>query len=127
MGRKFIQKSNFRVQGMFCNNCIEKNQNQTHFEKGTSESLYYLALIPPCIYAATISIIKKLQYNFPKMKGGGGSKAIWNFSENSSDLVAPPFPCCDDDTNDAPCRYHFPCTAQCNQFLVDQCASSDHL
>ena len=23
---------------------------------------------------------------------GGGSKAVWNFSENSSDLVAPPFP-----------------------------------
>ena len=26
---------------------------------------------------------KKLQYDFPKMRGGG-SKAIWNFSENSS-------------------------------------------
>ena len=27
------------------------------------------------------------------MRGrGGGSKAVWNFSENSSDLVAPPFP-----------------------------------
>ena len=54
---------------MFFNNCIEKNQNQTHFEEGTSESLYYLALISPCIYA-TMSIIKKLQYNFPKMRGG---------------------------------------------------------
>ena len=30
---------------------------------------------------------KKLQYNFPKMRGGG-SKVIWNFSENSSYLVA---------------------------------------
>ena len=38
-----------------------------------------------------ISIIKKLQYNFPKMRGGG-SKAVWNFSKNSSDLVAGPFP-----------------------------------
>ena len=28
---------------------------------------------------------KNLQYNFPKM--GGGSKAVWNFSENSSVLV----------------------------------------
>ena len=28
---------------------------------------------------------KKLQYNFPKMSGGG-SKAVWNFSENSSVL-----------------------------------------
>ena len=30
---------------------------------------------------------KKLQHNFPKMRGGGGgSKAVWNFSENSSVL-----------------------------------------
>ena len=28
----------------------------------------YLALIPPCIYC-TISIIRKLQHNFPKMRG----------------------------------------------------------
>ena len=35
--------------------------------------------------------LKKLQYNFPK-KRGGGSKAVWNFSENSSDLVAWPVP-----------------------------------
>ena len=34
---------------------------------------------------------KKLQYNFPKMRGGG-SKAGWNFSKNSSNLVAGPFP-----------------------------------
>ena len=51
---------------------------------------YYLALVPPCIYS-TISIIKNLQNNFPKMRGGG-SKAVWNISENSSDLVAPSFP-----------------------------------
>ena len=31
-----------------------------------------------------------MQYNFPKMRGEG-SKAVWNFSENSSDLVAWPF------------------------------------
>ena len=29
----------------------------------------------------------KLQYNFTKVRGG--SKAVWNFSENWSDLVAP--------------------------------------
>ena len=31
---------------------------------------------------------KNLQHNFPKMRGGwgGGSKAVWNFSENSSVL-----------------------------------------
>ena len=28
---------------------------------------------------------RKAQCNFPKMRGG--SKAVWNFSENSSDLV----------------------------------------
>ena len=39
---------------------------------------------------ANISIIKKLQYNFPKMRGG--AKAVWKFSKNSSDLVAGPFP-----------------------------------
>ena len=41
---------------------------------------------------ATISIVKNLQYNFPKMRGGRESKAIWNFFKKSSDLVAAPFP-----------------------------------
>ena len=36
LSMKFIQKRNFRVQGMFFNNCIEKNQNKTHFEEGSS-------------------------------------------------------------------------------------------
>ena len=31
-----IQNSNFRVQGCFFNNCIEKNQNKTHSEEGSS-------------------------------------------------------------------------------------------
>ena len=44
----------FRV--CFFNNCIDRNQNKTHFEEGTSES------------------------------------PLWNFSEKSSDLVAPPLP-----------------------------------
>ena len=34
---------------------------------------------------------KKLQYGFLKMRGGG-SKATWNFSENSSVLLWPPVP-----------------------------------
>ena len=29
---------------------------------------------------------KNLQYDFPKNEGGGGSKTVWNFSENSSVL-----------------------------------------
>ena len=28
------------------------------------------------------------------MRGGEGSKAVWNLSKNSSDLVAEPFPKC---------------------------------
>ena len=32
-----------------------------------------------------VASLKNLQYNFPKMRGGG-SKAVWNFSENSSIL-----------------------------------------
>ena len=35
---KLIQNSNFWVQGMFFNNCIEKNQNKTHFEEDTFDS-----------------------------------------------------------------------------------------
>ena len=58
---------------MFFNNRIEKNLNQTHSEEGTSESLYYLALIPPCIYA-TISVINiakgttdpRVEFSLPK-------------------------------------------------------------
>ena len=67
-------------------------QNGPYLWKSCACISYYLAIIPPCIYA-TISIIKKLQFNFPKMGGRGGrSKAVWNFSENLSDLVAGPFP-----------------------------------
>ena len=46
---KLIQNDNFRVQGIFFNNCIEKNHNKTHLEEGTSESLHYLVIIPPRI------------------------------------------------------------------------------
>ena len=48
---------------MFFTNCIEANQNGPYLWKSSACILYYLALIPPCIYA-TISIIKKMQYNF---------------------------------------------------------------
>ena len=114
LNMKLIRKSNFSVQGMFFNNCIEKNQNKTHFEEGSSSHTslrdrsryqirwifrkvsnsswspptptsqngphlwqssacisYYLALVPSLIYL-TISIIKYLQHNFPKLKGRGG-------------------------------------------------------
>ena len=39
---------------------------------------------------------KKLQYDFPKMRGG--SKAVWNFSENSSVLEGVGFPKSDEET-----------------------------
>ena len=38
---------------------------------------------------------KKLQYDFPKMRGG--SKVVWNFSENSSVLVLRGIPYADND------------------------------
>ena len=37
---KLIKKKiKFRVQGMFFNNCIEKNQNKTHFEEGMHDEV----------------------------------------------------------------------------------------
>ena len=45
------------------------SQNNPHLWKSCECISYYLALIPLCIYA-TISIIKNLQHNFPKMRGG---------------------------------------------------------
>ena len=33
---------------------------------------------------------KRICNNFTKMRGG--AEAVWNLSENSSDLVQPPFP-----------------------------------
>ena len=56
----------------------------------------------PKIYIAAFGLLyrtlnreflEKLQYKFTKMRGWGGvSKAVWNFSENSSVLVPPPVP-----------------------------------
>ena len=58
---------------MFFNNCIDENQNKVHFEEGSSE---------PLTFEGFVASLKNLQYNFPKMRGGG-PKAVWNFSENS--------------------------------------------
>ena len=35
---------------------------------------------------------KKMQYKFSKMRGEGGSKAVWNISENSPVLETLPVP-----------------------------------
>ena len=56
--------------------------------------------MPPCINA-TISIIKNLQHDIPKMRAG--SKAVWSFSKKSSDLVAGSFP----KGNNTPKRFVF--------------------
>ena len=45
----------------------------------------------PATFEGFVASLKKLQYNFPKMRGGE-SKAIWNFSENPSVLEAPHVP-----------------------------------
>ena len=56
LSMKLIQNSNFRIQGIFFNNCFEKNQNKTHYEEDSSshnslrDGSYYLAIIPPCNY-----------------------------------------------------------------------------
>ena len=40
---------------------------------------------------ADVDVSPNLEYDFPKMRGGW-SKAVWNFSENATVLVAPGFP-----------------------------------
>ena len=47
--------------------------------------------IPHVWFLRLYSFLKNPQYDFPKMRGGG-SKAVWNFSENSSVLVGGGFP-----------------------------------
>ncbi len=47
--------------------------------------------IPHVWFLRLYSCLKNLQHDFPKMMGGG-SKAVWNFSENSSVLVRTCFP-----------------------------------
>ena len=71
---KLIQFSHFGVEVMFFQQLYpKKNQNKTHSEEGIYESLYFLAIIPPRIYA-TIFGIEILQCNFTKMRGEGGRK-----------------------------------------------------
>ena len=63
-------------------------QNGPHLWKSCVCISYYLALVPPCIYLK-ILIVKKCNIIFWKW---GGSKAVSNFSENSSDLAQSFFP-----------------------------------
>ena len=45
----------------------------------------------PLVYIQPHQFQKKLQHHFPKIRRGG-LKAVWSFSKNSFDLVAPSFP-----------------------------------
>ena len=48
-------------------------------------------VVPLIIFCIMFFICEDLGLNgFPKMRGG--SKAVWNFTKNSSDLVVPPIP-----------------------------------
>ena len=76
---KKIVNSRFRV--CFYNNCIEKNQNKTQFEEGIC--MHFILSGPHTSWHICNHIHHK--------------KIAWNFSTNSSNLVAGPFP---NDNND---------------------------
>ena len=80
---KLVQHTNIRVQGMFFNKCIEKNQNKTHLEEGMCLHSAFHTIQPSYLLAYICNHIcnKKLQYNFPKIRGWGASKALWNLSQ----------------------------------------------
>ena len=85
----YIQKSNFRVKGIFFQQlyCITPiSGNDVHA---------FHTIWPPYLIYATISIIKDLQYNLPKMRGGGQSllELFQKFILFGSRAL-PLFPCC---------------------------------
>ena len=51
---------------------------------GGSFSIKGYLTMKTATFEGFVASLKNLQYNFPKM--GGGSKVVWNFSENSSVL-----------------------------------------
>ena len=63
------------------------------FQRGGSFSIqkFILQIFAIIDDTSVMNFRKNLQHNFPKMRGGG-SKAVWNFSENSFVLVALGFP-----------------------------------
>ena len=64
----------------------DTSKTDDFLEKGGSFSIRKFMLQIFAIIADTslMNFGKKLQHDFPKMRGG--SKAVWNFSENSSVL-----------------------------------------
>ena len=72
-----IQNSNFRVQGIFFQQLYSITPISGNRVKAfhTIQPSYLLAYI--CNHICN----KKLQYNFPKIRGWGASKALWNLSQ----------------------------------------------
>ena len=63
--------------------------NRMNFRKSSERGSFSIQKFILQIFAIiddtlVMNLGKKLQYNFPKMRGG--LKAVWNFSDNSSDL-----------------------------------------
>ena len=68
-----------------------KNVRQKMFRKSSKGGVISIQKIMLQILDLKTGIFwKKLQHDFPKMRGG--SKAVWNFSENSSVLEGLGFP-----------------------------------
>ena len=97
---KLIQKSNFRVQGMFFSSyCIEKNQNKTRFEEG---SCSHTSLRDGSKYQEGWIFGKVPNGRWPPPPAPQNGPYLWKScacisylvpsSENSSDLAQPSFP-----------------------------------
>ena len=70
--------SGFEVSGMV--HCV-------HWENALVPKRFQKYKVP-ATFEEFVASLKNLQHNFPKMRGG--SKAVWNFSKNSSILVTSP-------------------------------------
>ena len=72
-------------------NSINRNRSAAKIPKVMSSTAHSGGEVQSAnaIFGKTHFFLDTLYY-FPKMRGG--SKAVWNFSKNSSNLVAPPFP-----------------------------------
>ena len=67
---KLVQNTNIRVQGMFFNNCIEKNQNKTHLEEGFCLQSAFHTIQPSYLLAYMQQYNKICNIIFQKWGGG---------------------------------------------------------
>ena len=79
---KLIQNINFWVQGIFF--------QQLYWEKSTQDTLWRRHFWIPILsgHHTSSHICNHIYHKKSAILWGAGSKAVWNFSENSSDLVA---------------------------------------